>query len=455
MERIELAERQYSRIAPKPGATWPQIPLRHISVWLKDYVCPVVEDLVGNPVFQRCTRWSMEQFAGNRITSGAALVAKVDQSLVDAAQAQLAIIADKAVKQAVAAQNPPKKTITRETVEITSNGIRRVSAVEEMVDSLPRQLAQVRRLADHRFASLACGFDFFAPVGSLVPSEELASRRREGISVTEGDLVVSLTPELHSVGDFVTRTMLRRVDVWTDCLRSHRRMLYTTMRAISAGRGKLQRLQEAEETAWSNLSKTTTALRRFCSTGPTARLCDACMTLTQAYASFHPEPDLGWLGLPENIIRHGIDHLKQDIRSGKSLESLDRIAAALPLLRELPAGDDCVEAAIQAGHLVLVRKPAQAFWEQNAVGNVWHKNARPFLLLWKLAEKAMCAGGIVCDGDIWDARGAKNRLSQLKGRLLGLLRNSTLARKISYVNGQGVRLSLDRQKIHLFESRSG
>ena len=169
MDRIELAERQYTRIAPKPGAQWPDISVRKILVWLKDYVCPLVEEYINDVPFRSHAFWSLDVLTRASLSSVASLVGNVDRSLVTAAAALLTVVENRAIGKSIRSQNPPRKRIVKETVRISAEGTQRLDALWEEVDDLPFKHAQVQRIAEHRYADLVCRDDFFGPVGGLVP----------------------------------------------------------------------------------------------------------------------------------------------------------------------------------------------------------------------------------------------------------------------------------------------
>jgi hypothetical protein len=314
--------------------------------------------------------------------------------------------------------------------------------------------AQVQRVTEHRYGDLVCREDYFRPVGGILPAKELAEIREHTKSpITEGELVVSLTPELHLVGDFVTRSMFRRITTWMDCLTEYRRLVYQAVRAV---RRHTESLLNAEQEAWESLVAADAALRKACLTGRSAQVRDSCIILTQTYAAFHPAPELDWLGLPRPLIARATSLLRYAIESQRSLEAIDQISAAVHALRALRETEgSLVEAAIQTGGLVLVRQPPAAYWEKTEIEAEWDTNSKPFMLLWTLAEKAM-SGRLVQDTDIWDEPGAKNRLAMVKGRLQGLLKKKpSLSMLISSVPKEGIRLTLDRRQIHLLATPSG
>lgn len=98
MDLIELAERYYTRIAPRSGADWPNVSVRKVMVWLKDHVCPAVERQLTHGIFQAHARWPREVLAASSLSPVSSLVRNVDGSLVEAATALLAVDANKRVR---------------------------------------------------------------------------------------------------------------------------------------------------------------------------------------------------------------------------------------------------------------------------------------------------------------------------------------------------------------------
>lgn len=449
MDRIELAVREYERIAPKAAVKWNDVPIRKIMVWLKDYVCPVVEQLAETAQFRKQARWPLEAISKTSLSPTASLVARVDRKLESAAKALLDVAHDVAVAEQIRLQNPPEKQIVRESVRISGEGSRREEAVVDEVDTLPMKEAQVRRIAEHAYADLACADDYFGPVGGLLPSEELNQiRKHANSSVTEASLVPSVNPELHLIGDFVTHSMLWRVEVWLDGLTTYRTLCYRAVR--SADREAID-AAKAEATAWTELQEAVVELRAAFSTEHDIHLRDACIVLTQVYANFHPVPDLSWLGLPEPIIDRGRTSLTIPVETGRDLQVIDRIAAALGNVKEIcTSPSDEVEWAVETGGLVIVKEPRTVYWEKKEITCSWDKHVAPFGLLVKLAEKARF-GNAVEDTDLWDEPGAKSRLSNLKGRL-GELIPPTLSRQIEAAR-PGVRLHVDAKAIYVIQSK--
>jgi len=452
MDLIELAERQYARMCPKPGGDWVSAPIREVLVWLKDYVCPVVEDYVNDASFRTLARWPLDVLAETELSGIAGLVGKVDRRLVDAAKALLAVADNEAIRKKIREQNPPKKKVVEEESIISAEGSVQLNAIVAEVDDLRLKLAQVQQIAEHRYAALACPDDYFRPVGSVRRPEDLAEfRKQTGRQITEGELIVNYTPELHLLGDFITRSMFRRIEVWMDVLKDYRTIVYDAVRKV---RAKVS--VEAESRAWENLVAAEAVLRQACLTGESTRLRDACIILTQVYATFHPKPDLEWLGLSGPVIQNGTHTIRFVIECRRGAEALDQIAGALHSLRSLQTMQGGrLEAVIQTGGLVMVRQPPAVYWEKKEIAASWDTNTKPFSLLWLLAERAKQGQRFVKDKDFWDMPGCKSRLSTTKGRLERLLGESTLLGKLETVSSKGIRLKLEGRQIHLLQTPTG
>lgn len=449
MDRIELAERQYERIAPKAGAEWTDLPIRKVFVWLKDHVCPVVEQYEEHPRFREQARWPLDALTGASVSPAGSLVADVDRTLVRAAKALLTLARYKSVASQIRVQNPPQKMTVLGTVEISTEDARPLEAVQARVDPLPLKEAQVRMVADHRYANLVSAEDYFGPVSGLLPADVVGQIREQGgTHITEGGFIASLNPELHLIGDFVTRCMFRRIDTLLACLDEYRRLC---CQAIPAAGCQTLKGVGAEEIVWSELQENVKALRTACFTGRAVNLRDACIVLTQVYASFHPNPNLSWLGLPEHVVVVGVASLKQAVQGWRNLEVLDRISAALGNLREIQdTPEAAVELAIQTGGLVVVREPRSAYWNRMETRCQWDNHAKAFELLWKLAEKARFRGSVQ-DADLWDTPGVKNRLATVKERLFKLIPHD-VSRLIKSAR-PGYRLHLEPKRIYIFRSR--
>jgi hypothetical protein len=352
-------------------------------------------------------------------------------------------------------------------VVISDTGIHRKRA-EQIVDDLPVRRNQVQQIAQRPWIDLVCADDYFSPSSGL-NFQVKEARRTQGDSIvkphpvqdvhpvdivirpTQGEFVVSFNPELHPVGDFVTRSMLRRVDVWLSCLGDFRQLCHQALRHVKRGYpGQV----DAEAKAWNDLQARVAELRRVCTTAPAASLHDSCIILSQVYAAFHPAPILTWLGLPESVVSFGVSSLHHRIVGERRLEPLERIATAVGDLRRLyregEPEESALDEAVAIGGLVLADVPRSAHWETERIVADWDRFDKPWQLLWMLATKARLHAGVEVR-DVYDNDAVTDSaLSTLVGRLKQML-PATLWRLIQPTGQRSYRLHLEREQIHLHE----
>jgi hypothetical protein len=465
MDRIEFAERQYKRIISSADLAWSEFPHRKLQVWLKDDVVPIVEEFSRRPAFRRHATWPLEVLIPGSNTDERRAVEAVDSALVTSAGCISRLATNKLVARAMEAQNPPRKEIVDAALVISDTGIHRKRA-DQIIDDLPVRRNQVQQIARRPWIDLVCADDYFSASRGLNFQVKQA-RRAEGDSIvkpnpaqdvhpihvvirpTQGEFVVSFNPELHPVGDFVTRSMLRRVEVWLSRLGDFRKLCHQALRNVK--RGYLGQV-EVEAKAWNDLEARVAELRRVCTTAPAASLHDSCIILTQVYAAFHPTPILTWLGLPESVVSFGVSSLHHRIIGERRLEPLERIATAVGDLRHLyPEGEpeeSALDEAVATGGLVLADLSRSAHWETKRIPADWDRFDKPWQLLWMLATKAHLHAGVEVR-DVYDNDAVTDSaLSTLVGRLKRML-PPTLRRLIHPTRQRSYRLHLAPEHIHL------
>lgn len=135
----------------------------------------------------------------------------------------------------------------------------------------------------------------------------------------------------------------------------------------------------------------------------------------------------------------------------------DTGAALLRELGEIPNDPvDAVEWAVQAGHLVVVETPRQAFWEQMEIKIKWARHNVSWKLLWELAR--VSKAGEVLDAESFRGAPTSNAacLTKARSRLVNsdqfptsLEDRIVVARRASY------RIDLPAEQIRVFESVGG
>ena len=214
---------------------------------------------------------------------------------------------------------------------------------------------------------------------------------------------------------------------------------------------------EAEREAYQELDESHADLKRICLTGADAHVRDACITLVQVYAEFHPAPKLDWLGISDWAFQRSKAHLRHCIEAIRELETLERIAAALGDLQHLYRGSSpelsAIDAAIATGGLVLIKAEQTAHWERKRIDQDWRRHRKAWQMLWKLADNARIASP-VNDIDLYGKHVSYSTMYNRWARLEPLLPPSLYCRVSGGAERATYRLDIPINRIYLFESRS-
>ena len=81
MDRLELAQKKYQRIAPGP-LELDEEKSNEIEAWLREYVVPLVSDLQRNPAFRRYVQFGVERLAAETDVPERQQVVAVSDALV-------------------------------------------------------------------------------------------------------------------------------------------------------------------------------------------------------------------------------------------------------------------------------------------------------------------------------------------------------------------------------------
>jgi hypothetical protein len=413
MDRREFAIRQYEELAARRPRDWNRATFHQLRDWLRDDACAAAEAYVMKPAFQRQAAWSVRSLVPGIDTPERALVAAVDASLVRAAKQLQSVVALPAIEEQLAANNPPTRRISRECVEIGSQGTRVLEREFDNFDELAMERSQVEAIATHFWDDLVSPLDYFGPFRAF--------RFNDRTEPQWGNFLPSFNRILHPVGDFVIRCMLERVETLTQMLAAHRsRVLTAVSRATNGGNGDEE--TETEREAWAELTGNIANLREAHGHGTAARLRDSCVILTQVYAAFHPAPRLDWLGLPESFVTAGRAQLQGRCTSWTGPELFDRVAVSLGDLGTLYGNalpqQSAIDEAIATGGLVVEKGTCTVHWNGKRVEppKPWYSQRRQFEILCKLAETAR-AGGEISAGDIYEKIVGGSTLSTAVNRL--------------------------------------
>ena len=381
MDRIAFAERRFRQIVPEPVRDWHGMPVRKLAVWLRDDVAGLVSEYIARPKFRDAACWSLNAFRPKADTAARRQVDAVADGLIRHAGMLRMLLRSKKVAAAVEALAPPIRHFD-EVVKITGAGAKTTSRTTHEESRLPVLIRQIESLARPFWTDLVDPADYMGPwSGWLLRTPPVES-------VTHGVFVVALNPELHAIGDFVVRCLIRRVEILVRELEEADRIVLSCIRTFGGKPPK--RILELEEDA-ARLREATRQLHAVCLSDPEAGIRDSCVILTQVYAAFHPVPDVGWLGLDDVVIAYGKATLKQRFANTRNAELPERVAAALGDLRRLyanePPGQSALEEAVARGGLVLVTSPHTVYWKGTRLNVDWDRYARPWELLLELAKK--------------------------------------------------------------------
>ena len=445
MDRIELAGRRFRQLPPVSGEDHRQKRwLRAVEIWLRDDVVAAVEEFVGRPAFQERARWPLRRLVRGADTPERRAIEDVDAALVTAARALGRFADEDAIDRALRERFPRQERVPDRVVS-RGTGPDEASWTSQEIDHLDMAGNPVRIMASRPWSDLVCPHDYLGPRGGLMRTTPLPP------GVTEGEFVLAYNPELHPIGDFLTRCLFRRIDIGQAYLNTFRRFC---LRAWDrAGRPPLGSADE-EGRAWQDLEDRIAELRSLCLAGPEAALRDSCIVLTQVYLAYHPRPDLPWLGLATPFNKGEARLLQHHITRSRTSEPLDRIALALADLNRLP-GDSPPRRidrnpAIDAGGLVLIDQPRTAFWERKPIEADWDRHPKPWEFLRRLAEKGRRAGA-VREADLYADVPSPSAMANRFHRLKKLLPPS-LWTHIVPAGSRAYRLVLDPVKIHLFDA---
>ena len=295
------------------------VPLRQLQVWLDEDVCAVLDDYVRRPLFRAFASWPIRTLAPDAATPERGLVDELNAELKRCARAARRLTGGKTLNSRMAAQFPPRRVVTSESVEIGSGGERTQEVGFGQFDESELQLAQLSKMADEESPDLVNVNDYFEPQQEFVADES-------GRPVQRADWIVSLNPELLPVGNFIVRCLRKRLKTRVELLRAVIQKARSTLRQI---RPTYAKLQQELDSSWSAVDRLQRELEALLRTGGDIQIVDACVAATQVYAAFHPAPDVGWLGLAPKSRKPDPEFMCARTRQLNNAEVFDRIATAL------------------------------------------------------------------------------------------------------------------------------
>jgi hypothetical protein len=389
MNRLLLAQEGYRRLRAALEASPSEETSDQAEAWLREEVCPVVEELVLSRRFRSLARWPVDRLAPGTRGPERQLVQGVDDALVQCAR-ELALVTVEEGAESPAGDN-------------------RVSALV-VIDAEDR--SSLEMIAKRPWFDLVCAEEYFHAFRDLhlEPDRAPEDQRQKHTDTfrQQNELRIPL-------GDYVARSMFARIDHWKAILD---RIFSQVFTKLPPGRGGETETHSRLFKARIRLNQAVTALTEECGAGDAPRQRNACVVLTQVYVGYAPSPNLQPFGCPPGpheaeaamirscVRRRGeLRLVEHDARGTPRIvgtrpvslcdpDVLRHIAAALhdvvPLYEVPDDPGDLIEWANDRARLVLVdRFPRALYWEgrMTAEGE-WDDSPNEWNLMWTLARHA-------------------------------------------------------------------
>lgn len=427
MNRLRLAQQGFDSLATFLAVTLTEETSDRAEAWLRNEVCPVVEDLLANRSFRLAARWSVDHLEPGVDTQERRLVTAVDAALVSCAQRLLPLCARQ---------------------ESQGEGSHAPQSARVAISDSDR--SSIELIARRPWFDLVCSEEYFHPTQSL---HLLTSHPEHTTNFRRNELRVPL-------GDYVARSLFARIDYWKTILER------VTLAALANLPPRLGVNPEGEAlvTAKFALDEAVVQLTARCRLGNDPRVRDACATLVQVYAAYSALPNLDRLGCPAGsaaanrglirscIRRRGDITTVQPLREGvlaivaKQTASLcdpavvRNIASALQqvaVFYDVPEDpDDLVEWCKDRTRLLMVdRVPRAVFWEGVPVAeDQWDEKPVEWNLLWTMAirPRRTIDQAMLVRPEQHPIRSRRNRLSKMLQEALALDSLIENRRKLGY-----------------------
>jgi hypothetical protein len=406
MDRLELSQRHYVRIAPPLGALPDEKQSDALEVWLQESVCPVVVALSQLERFRELVNWPMSCLIPGADAPQRRLVEAVDQSLVDFGKALHRVVRRPAVHDWLLQFGAPWDLPAFDRQDSTQLFSQRSA------ESLPG-LSIIEAVAHRAWLDLTVGDEFFCPCRQLNLAEP------EGLPLDEFDPLTS--SRLPRLGDYVTRLLFLRIDFW----QAHLNLFFgKCVFALHQVEGDWTAELEEIVFAMTAMKNRLQVLKDACLAEPEFGLRDSCITLVQVYEGFAARPQLDWLKVSPGLAEASRGLVRLTVRRPVcDMAAIEKVAAALgavaAISRATSTWEETLGQAIASKNLVLVDSPRRAWWKQDRIEQDWDRKPMLWELLWELVARAKLGRTVDRDqlSNKKSERAIRDRRSDL-GRLL-------------------------------------
>ena len=449
MQRWESVARHYAQINPEPARSLSASVLSRLQTWLEDDVVPLLGEVTRLPRFRELATFSLRTLAIGTNSDQRRAVERVDRSLIEAAQAILAVVDHRQAMARLRSLQTQRPSDVCGVVEVGNDINRTTPAISTTESALPNtdaldfQIAAVRIVARRDWDDLVCPEDFFSTRQEFV-------RRDDGSRLQRGEMINSLNLRLLPIGDLVARSLRRRIDVRVG-------VIHALACRIHHVQADPELCSLVELTRWSHaeqeLDEATRRLEALSFVDSDATLRDSCVVLSQVYASMHPEAELEWLGLCEELVSEARGRLASLLRGHRGNAIHDRIARAVQDMGQLYRGLDPnisqLEMAIATGGLVIYEPTQSAWWEGSLIE--FGSGTKHMEFLATLARKA-CSRQAVTEADLYDDTPSDSAMANRWSRLGPALPSSLTMLIRPGTSPRTYQLSLERHRIFLIRS---
>jgi hypothetical protein len=441
LDHLDVAQRRYEtmRTATTPPADfkkgqnipfWPDLGKEtQISLWLQNDVCPIVEELVENPVFREHASWPIRHLQAGSRTAERALVDEIGAGLVECAR-QLAKIA----RQPKVLTELRKLELALVPTAFTGSG-----------SPMPLGLQAMEFIMRRPWRDLVSIFDYWQPGSNLNLIHPEKSFGASGKPVTLAEFIPFFNPGLRTLGDFVTRMLFLRIEYWENLLIRFWDCLLTVLR-----NSKMER--DAQWTAFEemcdHLRRNKAQLKECTLMGKAANFRNSFIALLQVYAEYRPLAPLEWLGIPSELPRNG-QAIRHRIEARKEFGVAEQIAAALidvePIYREEMDPQLMIMEKVESHSLVLVSGVGRrdVYWQKELLAVDWEAQNGPWQLLSTLADRANSKQGT---DETYLRDSMRGSLKDFRSRLKKVL-PPDLNKRIRPAGRQTYRLDLDPTQV--------
>jgi hypothetical protein len=389
LDRLDVALRRYEQILATPQEPIPATKAEKLSLWLEQDVCGIAEDLVDRPDFQVEARWPIDHLAAQAATDERALVEAVDADLVEYAQRLANFARVPAVRTALLRLGPHNELLPEGDSKGTDPGCNHANG-----SGMPLGLRTLEYIARRPWCDLVAVQDYFYPASDLNLTDREAFLGPNGHRVQVGEFLPFLNPRLQSLGDFVARTLVIRVEYWQRVLQRFWVRCTGALHDCPKNGSQWEGILDGQQ----HLHEHFEALREMCLASQQAEVRHACITLLQVYADYRPRANLNWLGLPPIWARTG-GWVRQRLERQHDLTIGEQAATALinlTAMYRIHVGPDTVlETKRRAFPLVVVTGPGrrEVHWHGQLLDVDWVANNAPWDLLAALVERVKSAQG--------------------------------------------------------------